>query len=93
LPDCVIERNSVTAIFDYHPFVAAGGLAGYGGSIIDAYRLPGGYIGRILNGEKPADLPVQESTKIELIINLKTAKALGLTLPASPLALANEVIG
>jgi putative ABC transport system substrate-binding protein len=93
LTDCVIDRNSVTAIFDYHPFVAAGGLASYGGSIRDAYRLPGGYISRILNGEKPADLSVQESTKSELMINLKTAKALGLTLPASLLALADEVIG
>ena len=62
-------RNSLLAIYEYHQFVAAGGLASYGASITDSYRLAGVYTGRILNGEKPADLPVQQATKVELIIN------------------------
>src|ERR1700692_3919026 len=71
----------VPAIYQFHAFAASGGLVGYGASLIDAYRLVGVYAGRILKGEKPADLPVQQATKIELIINLKTATALGLTVP------------
>ena len=85
-------RHSVPAIYEYHPFAAAGGLASYGGSITDSYRLAGIYVGRILKGEKPADLPVQESTKVELIVNLKTAKALGLSVQQSVIARADEVI-
>jgi putative ABC transport system substrate-binding protein len=85
-------QHAMPAVFAGRQFIMAGGLISYGADIVDAYRLTGGYVGRILKGEKPAELPVQQATKIELRINLKTAKALGLTFPLSLLGRADEVI-
>jgi putative ABC transport system substrate-binding protein len=85
-------RHAVPTIYQYRKFVTAGGLISYGANITDAYRLVGAYTGQILKGQKPADLPVQQATKVELLINIKTAKALGLNVPPQIQQLADEVI-
>jgi putative tryptophan/tyrosine transport system substrate-binding protein len=85
-------QHAVPTVGANRAFAMAGGLISYGADLVDAYRLTGGYVGRILKGEKPAELPVQQATKIELRINLKTAKALGITVPLTLLGRADEVI-
>ncbi len=85
-------RHAIPSIYQYRRFAAAGGLVSYGSDDADSYRLVGIYTGKILKGDKPGDLPVQQSTKVELIVNLKTAKTLGVTVPLSLLGRADEVI-
>jgi putative ABC transport system substrate-binding protein len=85
-------HHAMPTIYQYRPFASAGGLVSYGSDETEYYRLVGLYAGKILKGEKPADLPVQQSKKVELIINLKTAKALGITVPLPVLGRADEVI-
>jgi len=85
-------RHAVPTIYDYRNFAVAGGLLSYGADFTETYRLAGNYTGRVLKGEKPADLPVQRTTKVQLFINLKTAKALGITVPLTLSGRADEVI-
>jgi putative tryptophan/tyrosine transport system substrate-binding protein len=86
------SHYAIPAIYEWRQFVEVGGLMSYGSSLVDAYRRLGVYTGKILNGAKPAELPVEQAVKVELVLNLKTAKTLGVTFPLSLLGRADEVI-
>ncbi len=86
------KRYAVPTIYEFRYYVAAGGLVSYGPDILDSYRLTGNLVGRILKGEKPGDLPVMRPSKFELVVNMKTAKALGIEVPNSMQLLADEII-
>jgi len=85
-------RHAMPTVYENHPFVVAGGLMAYGGNITESYRTTGTYVGRVLKGDRPADLPVQQVTKVEMFINLKAAKALGINVPDTLIGRADEVI-
>jgi putative tryptophan/tyrosine transport system substrate-binding protein len=85
-------RHAVPAVYQFREFVSAGGLMSYGTTVVETYRPLGVYTGRILKGEKPAELAVQQATRLELIINMQTAKALGISVPLPLIARADEVI-
>jgi ABC transporter substrate binding protein len=92
VPHIIAAQQRVPAMYQYRDFADVGGLISYGPSLADAYRQVGVYTGRILKGEKPADLPVLRSTKFELVVNVKAAKALGLTIPSGIFSIADDVV-